>query len=117
MINNKLCRAVLCFCFIALVGGVSFAQDWHGWRGPNRDGTVLSFSAPKVWPDQLKVKSKIPVGLGHSSPVVAGRAVYVFSRQDEQEVVSAIDLDSGKLLWKDGYATPYTMNPAAVSHG
>lgn len=117
MINNKLCGAVLCFCFVALVGEVSFAQEWPGWRGPNRDGTVLSFSAPKTWPDQLKVKWKVPVGIGHSSPVVAGRAVYVFSRQGEQEVVSAIDLDSGKLLWKDGYATPYTMNPAAASHG
>ena len=107
----------MCFCFIALVGEVSFAQDWPGWRGPNRDGAVLSFSAPKAWPDQLKVKWKMPVGIGHSSPVVAGRTVYVLSRQDEQEVVSAIDLDSGKLLWKDSYATPYTMNPAAASHG
>ncbi|HST20644.1 MAG TPA: PQQ-binding-like beta-propeller repeat protein [Blastocatellia bacterium] len=117
MITNKLLKTALCLCFIAVVGEVSFAQEWPGWRGSNRDGAVLSFSAPKAWPDQLKVKWKMPVGIGHSSPVVAGRAVYVFSRQDEQEVVSAIDLDSGKLLWKDSYATPYTMNPAAASHG
>ena len=107
----------MCVCVVAAAGEVSFAQDWTGWRGPNRDGAVLSFSAPKAWPDQLKVKWKVPVGIGHSSPVVAGRTVYVFSRQEEQEVVSAIDLDSGKLLWKDGYATPYAMNPAAASHG
>ena len=117
MINSQAYRAALCFCFVALSGEVSFAQEWTGWRGPNRDGAVLSFSAPKTWPDQLKVKWKVPVGIGHSSPVVAGRTVYVFSRQDEQEVVSAIDLDSGKLLWKDSYATPYMMNPAATSHG
>ena len=117
MINSQVYRAALCFCFIALAGEVSFAQDWSGWRGPNRDGAVLSFSAPKAWPDKLKVKWKVPVGIGHSSPVVAGSRVYVFSRQDEQEVVSAIDLDSGKLLWKDSYDTPYMMNPAAVSHG
>ncbi len=101
----------------ALAVDVSFAQEWSGWRGPNRDGAVLSFSAPKAWPDQLKVKWKVPVGIGHSSPVVAGRTVYILSRQDEQEVVSAIDLDSGKLLWKDSYTAPYTMNPAAASHG
>ncbi len=117
MITNKLLKAALCFCFIALAGEVSFAQEWSGWRGSNRDGAVFSFSSPKAWPDQLKVKWKMPVGIGHSSPVVAGHTVYVLSRQDEQEVVSAIDLDSGKLLWKDGYATPYTMNPAAASHG
>lgn len=118
MITIKICRAALCFCFIAtLAGEVSFAQEWSGWRGPNRDGAVLSFSAPKSWPDQLKVKWKVPVGIGHSSPVVAGRRVYLLSRQNEQEVVSCIDLDSGKLLWKDSYDTPYTMNPAAASHG
>lgn len=117
MINGNLCRAVLCFCFMVFFCEVSFAQEWPGWRGPNRDGTVLSFSAPKAWPDRLKVKWKVPVGIGHSSPVAAGRTVYVLSRQDEREVVSAIDIDSGKLLWKDGYATPYTMNPAAASHG
>ncbi len=117
MITNKLLKAALCVCFIVLGCEVSFAQDWSGWRGPNRDGAVSSFSAPKAWPDQLKVKWKMAVGIGHSSPVVAGRTVYVLSRQGEQEVVSAIDLDSGKLLWKDSYATPYTMNPAAVAHG
>jgi outer membrane protein assembly factor BamB len=118
MIKTKTFRVALGFCVIAaLAAEVSFAQEWPGWRGPNRDGAVPSFSAPKAWPDQLKVKWKVPVGIGHSSPVVAGRRVYLHSRQDEQEVVSCLDLDSGKLLWKDGYDTPYTMNPAAATHG
>jgi outer membrane protein assembly factor BamB len=105
-------------CFIAaLVSNVSLAQEWPGWRGPNRDGAVASFSPPKVWPDLLKMQWKVAVGIGHSAPVVAGRKVYLLSRQDDQEVVSCIDLDSGKLLWKDSYAVAYSMNPAAVSHG
>lgn len=102
---------------VALASQVSLAQDWSQWRGPNRDGVAASFTAPKVWPDKLKTIWKVPVGIGHSSPVVVGRRVYLHSRQDENEVASCFDLATGKLLWHDSYPTPYMMNPAAVSHG
>ena len=102
---------------VALAGQVCFAQDWPQWRGPNRDGLVSSFTAPKAWPDKLKSVWKVPVGIGHSSPVVVGKRVYLHSRQDENEVASCFDLDTGKQLWRDSYPAPYTMNPAAVSHG
>src|SRR5213595_2426410 len=46
------------------------AQNWLQWRGPNRDGVITAFSEPKTWPETLKLKWKIPVGIGHSSPVV-----------------------------------------------
>ncbi|HSQ19050.1 MAG TPA: PQQ-binding-like beta-propeller repeat protein, partial [Blastocatellia bacterium] len=106
----------LCFV-VALATNVAFAQDWPQWRGPNRDGVVASFTTPREWPDKLKTIWKVPVGIGHSSPVVVGRRVYTHSRQDENEVVSCFDLETGKQLWRDTYPTPYMMNPAAVSHG
>lgn len=102
---------------VALASQASIAQDWSQWRGHNRDGAVASFTAPRVWPDKLKTIWKVPVGIGHSSPVVVGRRVYLHSRQDESEVASCFDLDTGKQLWRDSYPTPYMMNPAAVSHG
>jgi len=110
---------------IALLSGLivifahqpSFAQDWNQWRGPNRDGVVPAFTEPKAWPESLKSKWKVTVGIGHSSPVVVGGKIYLHSRQDEQEVVSCFDLSTGKLLWKDSYAVAYTMNPAATGHG
>jgi outer membrane protein assembly factor BamB len=109
--------ALRIYIAVALASQVCFAQDWPQWRGPNRDGAVASFTAPKVWPDKLKTIWKVQVGIGHSSPVVVGRRVYLHSRQEENEVVSCFDLDSGKQLWRDSYPTPYMMNPAAVSHG
>ena len=111
-------KAIITLGMIALVFcEVASAQDWPGWRGPNRDGVVASFAAPKAWPENLKLKWKTTVGEGHSSPVVAGNRVYIQTRQGEEEVVSAIDLNTGKTLWSERYAVAYVMNPAALAHG
>jgi len=115
---NRFCRTMLYVGFaVALAYGTSLAQDWPQWRGPGRDGVVTSFVAPKAWPDSLKLKWKITVGAGHSSPVVAGGKVFLHSRQEEKEVVSCFDLVTGKLLWQDSYPAPYKMHPAATGHG
>lgn len=65
----------------------------------------------------MKLKWSVTVGEGHSSPAVSGKRAYVFSRQNDSEVVSAFDLTAGKLLWQDRYVAAYTVNPAARSHG
>ena len=118
MLRNHLWKAALLGALLVLiVRPSSFAQDWNQWRGPNRDGAVLGFSEPKSWPESLKPKWKVTVGAGHSSPVVASGKVYLHSRQDEKEVVSCLDLNTGKLLWQDSYPVAYTMNPAATGHG
>jgi outer membrane protein assembly factor BamB len=90
--------------------------SWPQWRGPARDG-VATFTAPAMWPQQLTRKWEVTVGAGHASPVVEGNRVVVFTRQGDRELVTAYDLVSGKQLWQDGYAAPYTMNPAAQAHG
>lgn len=110
-------NASVCACLLITIScSVVIGQDWPQWRGPNRDGVVSSFAAPKVWPEKLKTIWKVPVGIGHSSPVVVGSRVYTFSRQEESEVATCLDLETGKVLWRDAYPTPYMMNPAAFSH-
>ncbi len=96
---------------------VVLSQDWPQWRGPRRDGAVVSFAEPKIWPEQLKLKWKVKVGTGHSSPVVAGQRVYLHAREGEDEVVRAIDLAAGKQLWQDSYPVAYTIQRAAAAHG
>ena len=93
------------------------AQDWPQWRGPGRDGIIPAFTEPKAWPDQLKKKWQISVGTGHSSPLLVKQKVYLFSRQGEQEVVSCIDFETGKQIWRDAYSAAYTMNSASTRHG
>jgi outer membrane protein assembly factor BamB len=102
------------------VAGAQAAQapsDWPGWRGPHRTGVVASWSAPATWPARLTRKWEVVVGAGHSSPVVSGDRVVVHAREGEREVVRALDLQTGRQIWRDAYAAPYTMNPAARAHG
>jgi outer membrane protein assembly factor BamB len=49
--------------------------------------------------------------------VVAKGKIYLFSRLDDNEVVSCHSLDAGKLLWRKDYPAPYSMNFAAYAHG
>jgi outer membrane protein assembly factor BamB len=101
---------------LTAAGSLAFA-DWPQWRGPNRDGIIKKFTAPASWPDQLKSKWKVRVGVGHSSPLTDGGRAYLHSRLDDQEVISGFDLESGKVIWQDKYPVQYTMNPAATGHG
>jgi outer membrane protein assembly factor BamB len=101
----------------AALGAQSQSGDWPQWRGPNRDGAAPSFTEPAAWPSQLTRKWKVEVGLGYASPLVIGNRIYMFSRQGQDEVMSALDVESGKVLWRTAYAAPFTMNPAAAPHG
>ena len=107
------------FAFVFLAVAAAHAQtprEWSQWRGPERDG-VATFSAPAAWPATLTKRWEVVVGGGHSSPVVSGERVIVHAREGEREITRAFDLKTGKELWRNDYAAPYTMNPAARGHG
>jgi outer membrane protein assembly factor BamB len=93
------------------------AQDLTQWRGPNRDGAAASFTEPRTWPERLTQRWKVEVGLGYATPLLVGDKIYLFSRQEENEVMSALDAANGKVLWQTGYPAPFTMHSAAVPHG
>lgn len=99
---------------IILSSGASLHAQWPQWRGPNRDGTVPAASVPAAWPDKADLKWKQPVGEGYSSPVVEGGRVFVHSRRDPEEIVTAFDLASGKPAWTDRYAAPFAKNQYAT---
>jgi outer membrane protein assembly factor BamB len=91
--------------------------DWPQWRGPNRDAKVMDVSLPSAWPKVLKEQWKVPVGIGHASPVLANGKIYVFARQGEEEVLVSLDAASGKELWRSSQPIAYEMHPAARAHG
>jgi outer membrane protein assembly factor BamB len=103
--------------WIALLASTAGAQDWPQWRGPNRDGTAASFRAPTAWPERLSEKGKVEVGSGYATPLFVDDRLYLFTRQGEEEVLSALDALSGELLWRASYPAPFEMNPATKRHG
>jgi outer membrane protein assembly factor BamB len=110
----------LCILFAILFVPYLYAEekeDWNQWRGANRTGIFAGFAVPESLPEKLTQVWKIDVGVGHSSPVISGKTAFLLSRVSEDEVVAAYDLETGKLIWKDSYSAPYTMNPAAIPHG
>ena len=91
--------------------------DWPQWRGPDRDGVSRAGRAPRAWPAELTHRWRATVGSGQSSPVVHDGTVFLFSREAEREEARALDLKTGKELWRQGYAAPYTVYPGAASYG
>jgi outer membrane protein assembly factor BamB len=102
--------------FGSVLAGQGQSPEWPQWRGPNRDGVLTSFTEPATWPEQLTQRWKVDVGTGYATPLIAGNRIYIFSRQGEEEVMQALDADSGKSLWRTAYPTTFTMNSAAVRH-
>jgi outer membrane protein assembly factor BamB len=103
----------------ALSGGL-WAQggpDWPQWRGPNRDGALAAFPAPASWPPQLTQRWKVEVGTGYATPLLVGNRLYLFSRQGEDEVMSALNPENGSVIWRTAYPVSFTMNKAAARHG
>jgi outer membrane protein assembly factor BamB len=105
-----LCFSVACVLTAAVA---DVGAQWPQWRGPNRDGVVPAASVPSAWPANVTMKWKQPVGEGYSSPVVDGGRVFVHSRRDPDEIVTALDLATGKPAWTDTYAAPFAKNQYA----
>jgi outer membrane protein assembly factor BamB len=102
---------------LTLVGTVAAAQDWNQWRGPTRSGVAGPFATPATWPERPTKAWTLDAGEGHASPVVSGGRVYLLSRIADRETVTALDLASGRQLWRQAYAAPYQVNSAATAHG
>lgn len=107
----------LAVCALAPAAAQRPGTDWPQWRGAARDGAA-SFTPPASWPERLTQRWKVEVGLGYSAPIIAGDRVFAFSRQDDNEVMRALDAATGKTIWETKYAAVYKPNPAATrTHG
>ena len=104
MSNTNRIGALIGLAVVLSAAGV-WAQDWPQWRGPNRDGKLANFTAPKAWPKTLTKKWSAEVGTGVSSPVQAGDKLYAFGKIGGEEVTTCLDAANGKPLWQDKYPT------------
>ena len=119
-------RSAKCRLFVGgavLIGcaGTAAAQssprDYPQWRGLNRDGAASAFSEPTSWPETLTRKWKVDVGEGYATPLLVADTVYVFTRRNGAEVMTALNAETGKELWHTSYPAPYKPATPAAAHG
>lgn len=81
------------------------AGDWPQILGPQRDGVATEERLAKRWPAEgPPTVWERKIGRGYAGPAIIGSRVVVFYRQADQEIVEALELATGKSLWK----TPFT---------
>ncbi|MGA2499714.1 MAG: PQQ-binding-like beta-propeller repeat protein [Tepidisphaeraceae bacterium] len=107
------------------------ADDWPQWMGPQRDGIWRETGIIDKFPDGgPKIRWRVPVGAGYSSPTVAEGKVIIHDRQAKPGVskspnasgragipgierVVCLEETTGKTLWVQEYTCDYTMSYAA----
>ena len=97
MSRSRLCALIFLSCW-----AVAPAADWPQWRGPNRDGKSLETGLAAAWPasgPRLAWKTQ-GLGEGYSSFAVVGSRLYTQGQQGNQQFVVAIDVNTGKQLWR-----------------
>ena len=103
-------RRAIVAALLMLTGPSASAQEWTGWRGPERDGTAPASQTLEAWPEAFASAWRVEIGEGYSSPVVSGGRVFLHSREGDAEVVAAFDLSSGARLWRQDYPALYVQN-------
>jgi outer membrane protein assembly factor BamB len=88
------------------------AFDWPQWRGANRDAKAADFKTPATWPKELNKQWSVTVGDGVATPSLAGDKLYVFSRQENQEILRCLNAADGKEAWNATYSTRGADGPA-----
>ncbi len=95
----------LCLCHAGPLPAQADAgsRAWPGFRG-NGNSISGASNLPLKWPDTENLKWKLDLpGYGQSSPVIWGDLVAVTSVEGEMKetlVVTAVSLESGKVLWE-----------------
>ena len=104
------------------------ADDWPHWQGPQRDGVWREQNIIEKFPaDGPRVRWRVPIAAGYSSPAIAGGRVFVTDRPESQtrgnpggalvrtaetgrERVLCFDAHTGRMLWQHEYACAYNIS-------
>jgi outer membrane protein assembly factor BamB len=86
----------------------SRGEPWLTWGGPRRDFTVSATGLANTWPDggPTRVWSRA-LGDGYSGIAAEPPVLYTAYRSENDDVVIALDAESGKTIWETRYAAPF----------
>ena len=91
---------------LVLNAGISSAQEWTRFRGPNGSGVGELASPPVTWTEKDYAWKAELKGTGHSSPVLWGGKLFVTAGDPAtgERVVMCFDSSTGKNLWTQTFA-------------
>lgn len=105
-------KILLGLCVLSAAAQVCRAEEWPKWLGPNGDG-ISHESIAASWPtDGPKKLWEQKVGVGYSSPIALDGKVYLFNQVGAQDMLTAFDADSGRIVWSQGYDGTVRADPA-----
>lgn len=99
--------------------GASRVEAWLTWGGPRRDFTAGATGLANAWPDggPTRLWSRA-LGDGYSAIAAEPPALYTAYRSGNDDVVIALDAESGKTIWETRYAAPFrNANASSVGPG
>ncbi len=100
--------SLLAFTLFAATLANAQSQDWPQWGGPQRnfksDAKGLANSWPETGPRRLWNRE---LGEGYSAIAASGGNLYTMYRKGGQEIVVAIEADTGKTNWEYSYESPF----------
>jgi len=84
----------------SLLATTTIAADWPRFRGPNGAGTSTEKVSLQFSEKELLWKTAIP-GVGHSSPVIVGKNVYLQTAAKDGSTRSllCVNAETGKITW------------------
>jgi len=89
------------------MGSALPAADWPQFLGPSRNGTTPETIATP-WPaNGPQRRWRLDAGTGFAGPVVAGHQAVLFCREGSDDVVTAVEVRSGKHLWTQRQPTSF----------
>jgi outer membrane protein assembly factor BamB len=94
---------LLCAGLLTILVRPGLAEDWPGFRGPNRDGFCRETGLLKEWPKDGPPLAWKTTGLGEgfSTVAVVGNVIYTQGHKDDKQWVLALDAGKeGKLIWR-----------------
>ena len=82
-------------------------STWPQWGGPARNFHIDSVQIARSWPQTGPRQIwRHPLGEGYSSILVDGDALVTMYRRDDDEVVVAMDAETGARRWEHAYRAP-----------
>ncbi|WP_231617627.1 outer membrane protein assembly factor BamB family protein [Novipirellula aureliae] len=102
MVTASMRRIMYPMLLTVLLPSLLAAEDWRVWRGPtlnNHTPESAIDSIPLTWSPSENVLWKSPIpGMGHASPIVVDKSIYVLTHESDTKTISLLryDLDDGK---------------------